>query len=365
MDDEEEIIIISPSRKYKVPCKIKNHNPNSSYFICKRRYAKYCISKGYSAKYFVLTPTKGILEPEETVTEEDRKAFEKSDFKNEKVQEKLRKVLEKQKEEFDLSRSSITFLGGAELKKYPSIVQPVFGKVNFPLKDWGIGQSTHQLNRTIIQGMLNQLGIKAGEEFTFSQIEGAVESLAKELEENPISKGSVEKILSKMENEDLISKVKKDRYKLEENLSSRLPSYYPVQQRTLSSKDTYEIKTVSAKRHKSKCGHTCHSIRELEICNYLLHRGIHHAKPKSARKGEYYRGHRFVPDWVIDGVVVEYFGLKGEEDYDKKSKIKRKSKLRNKEYIFIEPGDDWKSILSERFGNLKTKQSVLTDKHEG
>ncbi len=85
----------------------------------------------------------------------------------------------------------------------------------------------------------------------------------------------------------------------------------------------------------SKSGKTVQSNSEQEIANYLDHHGIPYLKPKSAFKGQYYKNYGFVPDFLIDNVIIEFFGIKGDKNYDKTIDLKKQNKYPNKEYIFL------------------------------
>jgi len=66
-----------------------------------------------------------------------------------------------------------------------------------------------------------------------------------------------------------------------------------------------------------KDGHTCLSLGEKTICDLLHDLGIKHNKEVKYPEGNYRA------DFEVNGVFIEYFGLDGDPDYDKKSKIKQ------------------------------------------
>lgn len=81
-------------------------------------------------------------------------------------------------------------------------------------------------------------------------------------------------------------------------------------------------------------GHICLSMAEKSIDDYLYHNNIKHEKEPRYPEGNY-RG-----DFLINGIFVEYFGLVGDKEYDKKIKIKRKiAQKYNVQLIEIYPHD--------------------------
>jgi hypothetical protein len=64
-------------------------------------------------------------------------------------------------------------------------------------------------------------------------------------------------------------------------------------------------------------GHTCLSLAEKTICDWLFENGVPHR-----REVPYGKGCNYVADWEIDGRLVEYLGLTGDEKYDSKTQKK-------------------------------------------
>lgn len=65
-------------------------------------------------------------------------------------------------------------------------------------------------------------------------------------------------------------------------------------------------------------GHECHSLAEQYIDNWLFHNNIPHVRePIYPKTG-------FRADWKVGKYFIEYWGLKGQEDYDEKIDTKRK-----------------------------------------
>ncbi len=71
---------------------------------------------------------------------------------------------------------------------------------------------------------------------------------------------------------------------------------------------------------KARDGHACNSVSELIIDNWLLERGIKHVKEAPYPSG------KFTADWMINNVLVEYFGLANDSRrYD--NSIKKKKQI--------------------------------------
>lgn len=68
----------------------------------------------------------------------------------------------------------------------------------------------------------------------------------------------------------------------------------------------------------AKDGHICLSLGEKTIDDFLYSRGIPHDIEPSYPEGN------FRADFIVDGVLIEYFGLKGDPDYDAKTKLKQR-----------------------------------------
>ncbi|MBN2266762.1 MAG: hypothetical protein JW725_00275 [Candidatus Babeliaceae bacterium] len=68
----------------------------------------------------------------------------------------------------------------------------------------------------------------------------------------------------------------------------------------------------------AKDGHVCLSIGEKTIDDFLYANGITH------NKEPYYPEGKYRADFDVNGVFIEYFGLAGNPDYDKKTKLKQK-----------------------------------------
>lgn len=84
----------------------------------------------------------------------------------------------------------------------------------------------------------------------------------------------------------------------------------------------------------AKDGHICLSLGEKTIDDLLFELGISHSKEPHYPEGGY-RG-----DFLVDKKIIEYFGLIGNKDYDKKIELKRKlAKKYNLDLIEIFPKD--------------------------
>ena len=62
--------------------------------------------------------------------------------------------------------------------------------------------------------------------------------------------------------------------------------------------------------------------------------GIPYQRPTTAFRGKYYKNYKFIPDFLIEGVVIEYCGIKGNKNYDKTIELKKQNRYPNREYIF-------------------------------
>ncbi|HIG94460.1 MAG: hypothetical protein QT05_C0025G0004 [archaeon GW2011_AR13] len=72
-------------------------------------------------------------------------------------------------------------------------------------------------------------------------------------------------------------------------------------------------------------GHLCLSMKEKAIDDWLSKNSFNHEKePKYPRDEEFNPNQNMRGDWKVENYYIEYFGLAGSEDYDKKSEIKRK-----------------------------------------
>ena len=64
-------------------------------------------------------------------------------------------------------------------------------------------------------------------------------------------------------------------------------------------------------------GHTCLSLGEKTICDWLFDNGVPHR-----REVPYGNGCNYLADWEIEGQLVEYLGLTGDDRYDSKTQKK-------------------------------------------
>ena len=89
--------------------------------------------------------------------------------------------------------------------------------------------------------------------------------------------------------------------------------------------DTKKKKKLYSTNRWSKTGRMVHSATEKEIANYLDGKGIAYTIPTTAFRGQYYKNYKFRPDFLIEGVVIEYFGIKGNKGYDKTIELKKQN----------------------------------------
>ena len=81
-------------------------------------------------------------------------------------------------------------------------------------------------------------------------------------------------------------------------------------------------------------GHVCLSLGEKTIDDFLYSHGIPHEKEPRYPEGDF-RG-----DFSVNGIFIEYFGLKGNPDYDAKTKLKQRiCKKHGIRLISIYPSD--------------------------
>jgi hypothetical protein len=84
----------------------------------------------------------------------------------------------------------------------------------------------------------------------------------------------------------------------------------------------------------AKDGHVCLSLGEKTIDDFLHACGIPHEKEPRYPEGN------FRADFAVDDVLIEYFGLKGDPDYDEKTRLKQRiCKKHNIKLISIYPSD--------------------------
>lgn len=98
----------------------------------------------------------------------------------------------------------------------------------------------------------------------------------------------------------------------------------------------------------AKDGHVCFSLGEKTIDDLLFELNIPHTKEPYYPEGNY-RG-----DFLIGDVIIEYFGLIGNVEYDKKVEIKRQiAKMHNLSMIEIFPKDliDTRKLIEKLKGD--------------
>lgn len=84
----------------------------------------------------------------------------------------------------------------------------------------------------------------------------------------------------------------------------------------------------------AKDGHVCLSLGEKTIDDFLHSHGIAHEKEP------HYPERNFRADFLVDGIFIEYFGLKGNPDYDAKTRLKQRiCKKHGIRLISIYPSD--------------------------
>lgn len=107
-------------------------------------------------------------------------------------------------------------------------------------------------------------------------------------------------------------------------------------------------KTARGTQTIAKDGHLCLSLGEKTIDDYLVSKGIKHKKEPHYPEGNYRA------DFLVDDIFIEYFGLKGDVEYDKKILLKQKlCKKHHIQLISIYPED----LMS--LNKLEKKCSIL------
>jgi hypothetical protein len=104
----------------------------------------------------------------------------------------------------------------------------------------------------------------------------------------------------------------------------------------------------------AKDGHVCLSLGEKTIDDFLSSRGIAHEKEPP------YPERNFRADFLVDGVFIEYFGLKGDPDYDTKTRLKQRiCRKHGIKLISLYPSDLISlNKLSRKLSKLKAPQDV-------
>jgi len=98
----------------------------------------------------------------------------------------------------------------------------------------------------------------------------------------------------------------------------------------------------------AKDGHECRSLAERQIDDWLCDEGIPHTiEPFYPYHPELNPNERSKADWEVNGVFIEYWGLAGDKEYDRRMRIKRKlAKESNIVLLEIYP-DDLYDLLSK------------------
>lgn len=96
----------------------------------------------------------------------------------------------------------------------------------------------------------------------------------------------------------------------------------------------------------AKDGHVCFSLAEKTIDDFLFERGIIHGKEPKYPEGN------FRADFIVTDIFIEYFGLIGDSEYEKK--IKQKIAICNKHRINVI------KIFAADLINLKQLESKLS-----
>jgi hypothetical protein len=118
----------------------------------------------------------------------------------------------------------------------------------------------------------------------------------------------------------------------------------------------YVRKTTRGTFCLAEDGHLCLSMKEKAIDDWLFKNSINHEKePKYPKDEELNPKQNMRGDWKVGNYYIEYFGLAGSSDYDKKSEIKRKICSRYKINL-IEIHEKDISNLDKKLGFLLNKK---------
>jgi len=110
----------------------------------------------------------------------------------------------------------------------------------------------------------------------------------------------------------------------------------------------YSLKTSRGIHTYANDGHLCLSLGERTIDDFFFEHGIKHEKEPT------YPDSNFRADFKVGDYLIEYFGMTGDPDYDKKTKIKKDICRTNKIHLIsIYPND----LKDEK--HLKKKLSIL------
>ncbi len=105
-------------------------------------------------------------------------------------------------------------------------------------------------------------------------------------------------------------------------------------------------KTSRGIQSLAKDGHVCLSLGEKTIDDFLYTRGIPHEKEPHYPEGN------FRADFLVNGIFIEYFGLKGNPDYDRK--------MRHKQQLCRKHGIELISLYPKDLINLKKLEKKLS-----
>ncbi|MCX6143025.1 MAG: hypothetical protein NTZ35_07380, partial [Ignavibacteriales bacterium] len=104
----------------------------------------------------------------------------------------------------------------------------------------------------------------------------------------------------------------------------------------------------------SKDGHECNSLDEQRIDDWLTDYGIEHEKePHYPQHHELNPKETLRADWRVGDILIEYFGLTGEEEYDRR--------VFNKLRLSKETGIKLIEVYPENLQNLKEKFHSLLE----
>jgi hypothetical protein len=111
--------------------------------------------------------------------------------------------------------------------------------------------------------------------------------------------------------------------------------------------------TGKGTRCLARDGHECRSLEERQIDDWLYDAGIPHAiEPAYPYHPKLNPNERSRADWEVNGVFIEYWGLVGDKDYDRRMRVKRKLAKENG-ILLLEIYPDDLYDLSSKLGHLK------------
>lgn len=114
--------------------------------------------------------------------------------------------------------------------------------------------------------------------------------------------------------------------------------------------------TGKGTRCLARDGHECRSLEERQIDDWLCDEGIPHTiEPPYPYHSELNPNERSRADWEVEGVFIEYWGLVGDREYDRRMRVKRELAEKS-DIVLIEIYPDDLYDLSQKLGRFKKEE---------